>query len=42
MDWSTVLITLLEMVNAITILLLLALGLSVIFGMMRIVNLAQG
>jgi urea transport system permease protein len=42
MDWSTVLITLLEMVNSMTMLLLLALGLSVIFGMMRIVNLAQG
>jgi branched-chain amino acid transport system permease protein len=42
MEWSTVVITLLEVVNAITLLVLLALGLSVIFGMMRIVNLAQG
>ena len=42
MPVSTVIIMLLEMVNAITILILLALGLSVIFGMMRIVNLAQG
>jgi branched-chain amino acid transport system permease protein len=42
MEWSTVGITLLEIVNSITILMLLALGLSVIFGMMRIVNLAQG
>lgn len=42
MDVSTVIILLLEVVNSITILILLALGLSVIFGMMRIVNLAQG
>jgi branched-chain amino acid transport system permease protein len=33
---------LLEILNSITILVLLALGLAVIFGMMRIVNLAQG
>ena len=32
----------LEILNSITILVLLALGLAVIFGMMRIVNLAQG
>jgi branched-chain amino acid transport system permease protein len=42
MEWSTAIIMLLEMVNSVTILVLLALGLSVIFGMMRIVNLAQG
>jgi branched-subunit amino acid ABC-type transport system permease component len=35
-------IMLLEILNSITILVLLALGLAVIFGMMRIVNLAQG
>jgi urea transport system permease protein len=32
----------LEILNSVTILVLLALGLAVIFGMMRIVNLAQG
>ena len=42
MEWSRAIIMLLEVVNSITILVLLALGLSVIFGMMRIVNLAQG
>ena len=39
---DTLIITGLEIVNAITILVMLALGLAVIFGMMRIVNLAQG
>ena len=42
MDFSTLMILLLEIVNSITMLILLALGLAVIFGMMRIVNLAQG
>jgi branched-subunit amino acid ABC-type transport system permease component len=42
MHASTAIILLLEIVNSITILILLALGLSIIFGMMRIVNLAQG
>src|SRR4029434_2310157 len=39
---DTVAIIVLEVLNSITILVLLALGLAVIFGMMRIVNLAQG
>jgi urea transport system permease protein len=39
---DTAMITGLEIMNSITILVLLALGLAVIFGMMRIVNLAQG
>src|SRR5687768_12697627 len=39
---DTVLVALLEILNSITILVLLGLGLAVIFGMMRIVNLAQG
>lgn len=39
---DTVLVALLEILNSITVLVLLALGLAVIFGMMRIVNLAQG
>ena len=42
MTMSSVIILLLEMINSITILILLAIGLAVIFGMMRIVNLAQG
>jgi branched-subunit amino acid ABC-type transport system permease component len=40
--WDTAAILGLEIVNSITILILLALGLVVIFGMMKIVNLAQG
>ena len=39
---DTVIVALLEILNSITVLVLLALGLAVIFGMMRIVNLAQG
>src|SRR5438552_10441887 len=39
---DTAAIMALEVLNSITILVLLALGLAVIFGMMRIVNLAQG
>jgi branched-chain amino acid transport system permease protein len=39
---DTIAIIALEVLNSITILVLLALGLAVIFGMMRIVNLAQG
>src|SRR6266852_1016623 len=39
---GTAAIMALEILNSITILVLLALGLAVIFGMMRIVNLAQG
>jgi urea transport system permease protein len=39
---DTAIITGLEIVNSITILVMLALGLAVIFGMMQIVNLAQG
>jgi branched-chain amino acid transport system permease protein len=42
MGLDTTAIMLLEILNSITILVLLALGLAVIFGMMRIVNLAQG
>ncbi len=42
MGLDTAVIMVLEVVNSITILVLLALGLAVIFGMMRIVNLAQG
>jgi branched-chain amino acid transport system permease protein len=42
MGLDTAVIMALEIVNSITILVLLALGLAVIFGMMRIVNLAQG
>ena len=42
MSLDTAVIMALEVLNSITILVLLALGLSVIFGMMRIVNLAQG
>ncbi len=42
MEFSTLMILILEIVNSITMLILLALGLAVIFGMMRIVNLAQG
>lgn len=42
MDASTMTILGLEILNSITILILLAIGLAVIFGMMRIVNLAQG
>jgi len=41
-SWDTAAIVGLEILNSITILTLLALGLAVIFGMMRIVNLAQG
>lgn len=40
--FDTTIIVLLEVLNAATILALLALGLAVVFGMMRIVNLAQG
>ena len=39
---DTAIITGLEVLNSITILIMLALGLAVIFGMMQIVNLAQG
>src|SRR6266852_3934284 len=39
---GTAAIMALEILNSITILILLGLGLAVIFGMMRIVNLAQG
>jgi urea transport system permease protein len=39
---DTTLVALLEILNSVTVLILLALGLAVIFGMMRIVNLAQG
>lgn len=39
---DTAIITGLEIINSITILIMLALGLAVIFGMMQIVNLAQG
>ncbi len=39
---DTAIITGLEIINSITILVMLALGLAVIFGMMQIVNLAQG
>ncbi len=42
MPLDTAVIVLLEILNSATILALLALGLAVIFGMMRIVNLAQG
>jgi branched-subunit amino acid ABC-type transport system permease component len=42
MSADTAAILALEIVNSVTILILLALGLAVIFGMMRIVNLAQG
>jgi len=42
MSVDTAAIVVLEIVNSITILVLLALGLALIFGMMRIVNLAQG
>jgi branched-chain amino acid transport system permease protein len=40
--WDTAAILGLEILNSMTILVLLALGLAVIFGMMKIVNLAQG
>lgn len=39
---DTVFVAVLEILNSVTVLVLLALGLAVIFGMMRIVNLAQG
>jgi branched-subunit amino acid ABC-type transport system permease component len=42
MSLDTLAIVALEILNSITILVLLALGLALIFGMMRIVNLAQG
>ncbi len=42
MSFDTAVIMALEVLNSITILVLLALGLAVIFGMMRMVNLAQG
>src|SRR2546430_5877517 len=42
MSLDTLGIVALEILNSITILVLLALGLALIFGMMRIVNLAQG
>ncbi len=42
MSLDTAAIVALEILNSVTILVLLALGLAVIFGMMRIVNLAQG
>ncbi len=42
MEFSTLIIFLLEIINSITMLILLALGLAVIFGLMRIINLAQG
>src|SRR5438132_12767061 len=42
MSLDTAVIMVLEILNSITILVLLALGLALIFGMMRIVNLAQG
>src|SRR5262249_57181479 len=42
MSLDTAAIVVLEILNSITILVLLALGLALIFGMMRIVNLAQG
>ena len=42
MSLDTAAIMVLEILNSVTILVLLALGLAVIFGMMRIVNLAQG
>lgn len=42
MTWDTTVILGLEILNSVTILTLLGLGLAVIFGMMRIVNLAQG
>src|SRR2546426_80265 len=42
MTWDTSAILGLEILNSVTILILLGLGLAVIFGMMRIVNLAQG
>ena len=42
MSWDTTVILGLEILNSVTILVLLGLGLAVIFGMMRIVNLAQG
>src|SRR5207248_523289 len=42
MSPDTAVIMVLEILNSITILVLLALGLALIFGMMRIVNLAQG
>ncbi|PYO17935.1 MAG: branched-chain amino acid ABC transporter permease [Candidatus Rokuibacteriota bacterium] len=42
MSLDTAAIVVLEILNSITILILLALGLALIFGMMRIVNLAQG
>ena len=42
MNLDTLGIVALEILNSITILVLLALGLALIFGMMRIVNLAQG
>jgi len=42
MSLDTAAIVVLEIVNSITLLVLLALGLALIFGMMRIVNLAQG
>ena len=42
MSWDVLAVIGLEILNSITILTLLALGLAVIFGMMRIVNLAQG
>ena len=39
---DTAIIVLLEMLSSATVLVLLALGLALVFGMMRIVNLAQG
>src|SRR5204863_8871604 len=42
MSLDTLGIVALEILNSITILVLLALGLALIFGMMRTVNLAQG
>ena len=42
MPLDTLAIIALEILNSVTILALLALGLAIIFGMMRIVNLAQG
>jgi branched-chain amino acid transport system permease protein len=42
MGGETLAIVILEILNAATILVLLALGLAVVFGMMRIVNLAHG
>ena len=39
---DTAILVMLEILNSATILVLLALGLAIVFGMMRIVNLAQG